>query len=344
MARYPYRRFSLQRWIYVIVVIIIIGIIVGIVISRDKQNPNPSPVTPLTDTTVQQVTPERVSTLPPETPSMLVPVEEPEIAHSQVDVSAEPNDRIAIAISAVEQMLNDNPSNVIEARDRLNELLPLTMSPQQRQAIKALMSQLSEQWLFGRTVYPEDKLCGVYKVQKGDLLQSIAKRNKVPYQILMEINSIYRPEALRAGERIKVIHGPFHARVYRSTFTLDLYLQNTYVRSFPVGLGKPGMETPTGMWVVEPEGKLISPTWTDPISGKTYKPADPDYPLGSRWIALEGISGNAKGREGFAIHGTKEPDEIGKASSQGCIRLHNGNAVLMYNMLVPSFSMVEVVE
>jgi len=116
------------------------------------------------------------------------------------------------------------------------------------------------------------------------------------------------------------------------------------VRSFPVGLGKPGMETPTGFWVVKQGGKLISPTWTDPVSGKTYEAEDPDYPLGSRWIGLEGLKGGAVGRTGFAIHGTKNPEEIGTAGSQGCVRLHNGDAILVYNLLVPGHSQVEIVE
>ena len=71
---------------------------------------------------------------------------------------------------------------------------------------------------------------------------------------------------------------------------------------------------------------------------------DPDYPLGSRWIALEGISGEAKGRSGFAIHGTKIPEEIGTAGSRGCIRLYNSDAILVYNLLTPGLSRVEVVD
>ncbi|GAF77178.1 unnamed protein product, partial [marine sediment metagenome] len=151
-------------------------------------------------------------------------------------------------------------------------------------------------------------------------------------------------EALQAGETIKLVNGPFHARVYRSTFTMDVYLQNTFIRSFPVGLGQPGMETPTGLWRLKPAGKLVSPTWTDPVTGKTYEAQDPDYPLGSRWIGLEGVAGDAKGRSGFAIHGMKDPNQIGTANSQGCIRLHNGDAILMYSLLMPGHSRVEVVE
>jgi lipoprotein-anchoring transpeptidase ErfK/SrfK len=160
----------------------------------------------------------------------------------------------------------------------------------------------------------------------------------------MQINNISNPKALRAGDTIKVINGPFHCRIYRSTFTMDLYLQDTFVRSFSVGLGKPGMETPTGRWIVKPGGKLLSPTWTDPDTGKTYEAQDSGYPLGVRWIGLEGLDGTAKGRTGFAIHGTKNPKQLGMAGSRGCIRLDNDDVKLVYDLLMPSVSQVVVVE
>lgn len=271
---------------------------------------------------------------------------EPEVVLPEFSAGpvGEPNEKVSGLIAEAMECINAKPSRIIDARDRLNEALPMTMSPQQRAVVKQMLSGLSEKWLFSRTIFPGDSLCSNYGVQQGDLLSNIGKRFKVPYEILLDINKVSDPKVLKAGETIKVIKGPFHARVYRSSFTMDLYLQNTYVRSFSVGVGKPGMETPRGLWIVKPDGKLISPTWTDPVSRKTYEPEDPDYPLGSRWIGLEGIKGEAVGRTGFAIHGTKDPQQLGTAGSQGCIRLHNGDAILVYNLLVPRYSQVEIVD
>lgn len=258
-------------------------------------------------------------------------------------VVTEPNQAVTDLIAQAMALLNQRPPRIIEARDRLNEILPMA-GGQERTFVKEQLAALADKWLFSRLVYPEDKLCAGYKVNPGDLLASIGKKYNVPYEILMQINDIARPELLQADATIKVINGPFNARVWRSTFTMDLYLQNTYVKSFPVGLGKPGMETPTGRWRVKEGGKLIQPIWTDPVSGRTYHPEDPDYPLGSRWIALEGLEGAAVDRTGFAIHGTKAPEQIGTADSQGCIRLHNGDAILVYNLMMPGASLVDVVE
>jgi lipoprotein-anchoring transpeptidase ErfK/SrfK len=252
------------------------------------------------------------------------------------------NPQAEAVINEALSQIRTQPAAVIEVRNKLNKTLQMPLSPEQRQAVKIEMTKLSERWLFGPASFPSDTLTDTYTVRSGDLLDVIGRRLKVPYEILMQLNNIPRPQALQAGKALKVVKGPFHAKVCRSTFTLDLYLQDTYVRSFKVGLGRPGYETPTGRWRVQDGGKLIKPTWTDPDSGRVYKADDPDYPLGTRWIALEGMEGAAVGRTGFAIHGTKEPEQIGTAGSRGCIRMYNGEVVLMYNMLVPVYSQVDV--
>ena len=248
------------------------------------------------------------------------------------------------AVAEAMKLVRSQPAEVIEARNRLNKLLQAQITPEQRQTIKDEMTKLSKDWLFGPAAFPGDLLCDTYTVKRGDLLDIIGRRLKVPHEVLMQINNIPRPQALQAGRALKVIHGPFHVKVSRSTFTLDLYLQDVYVRSFKVGLGKSGFETPLGHWRVQERGKLVKPTWTDPDTGRQYKSTDPDYPLGARWIGLEGVDGAAKGRTGFALHGTKDPDQIGTAGSRGCIRMYNDDVVLMYNLLVPLYSQADTIE
>ena len=249
------------------------------------------------------------------------------------------------AVALIEEAINDrNAGRIIAARDKLNDALTMQLAPKDRQALKTQVARLSKKWLFSRDPYPTDTLTAIHVVKSGEMISEIAKRYKVPYEILMKINNIRDPKLLQAGQKIKVINGPFHAIVYLSTFTMDLYLQSTYVKTYEVGLGTEKNSTPAGGWKVKPSGKLIKPTWTDPESGRTYIASDPDYPLGSRWIALQGIEGNAKGRTGFAIHGTKDPETIGTRSSRGCIRLFNGDAMEVYDLFVSGLSEVRTVE
>jgi hypothetical protein len=247
-------------------------------------------------------------------------------------------------IAEITSLVEARPARIITARDKLNEMLSTPLSRQQSAFVKKQFSSLAEKWLFNRTVLPGDTLCSNYKVAPGGRLANIGREFKVPYQILMRINNIERPENLRAEEIIKVINGPFHVKVYRSTFTMDLYLQDTFVRSFPVGLGAADRETPTGLWRVKPGGKLVKPLWTDPDSGVIYRGTDPDYPLGSRWIGLQGLKGAAEGRTGFAIHGTNSSGQTGQAISRGCIRMNDNDVKLVYDLLTPGLSQVVIVE
>jgi len=331
MAVYPggynEKAARLRRNLYTVAGVIIVGVVVAVVYiwlapDRGARQPQDLPIaSPQTDA------------------NAVAPAARMQVAPDANSGEPEASALIAEAMA----MLNQQPPKIIEARDRLNEVLPMTVG-QQRAFVKEQLAALADKWLFSKVVYPEDKLCAGYKVGPGDMLSTIGGQHNVPYEILMQINNVARPELLQADATIKVVNGPFNARVYRSTFTMDMYLQNTYVKSFPVGLGKPGMETPRGRWRVKEGGKLIQPIWTDPVSGRTYHPEDPDYPLGSRWIAIEGIEGEAVGRTGFAIHGTKDPEQIGTPGSQGCIRLHNGDAILVYNLMMPGVSLIDVVE
>ena len=369
MARHPFGpragRRTRNRTYTILVAVLVICVAIAFYYGPFGKNEADTIDTPPTgDTNTDTISPDESRT--PYEPEVTEATEEPEeneltASVPQVEVrtepelpviapepapgpTVEPNPEAASLIAEATALISEKPGKTIEARDRLNQALRMPMSPKQRSSVKDRLSELSNQWLLSRTILSDDPLCESYQVRSGDLLTTIGDKYKVPYEILMTINRINRPESLQAGLPIKVIKGPFHAKVYRSAFTMDVYLQNTFIRSFRVGLGKTGMETPTGLWRVKQDGKLEKPIWTNPIDGKTYHPEDPDYPLGSRWIGLEGLSGAAKNRTGFAIHGTKDPGQIGTADSQGCIRMHNGDAILVYNMLFPGLSQVEVTD
>jgi lipoprotein-anchoring transpeptidase ErfK/SrfK len=289
--------------------------------------------------------PEPVPTPQPveEAPATPAPKPAPQPVITEPLADAQNDQSSPQAKESVEEALKlRDAGKIIEARELLNDTLNEKLSPNLRSAIKFQLNKLAEKWLFSAEVFDGEKLTSRYQVQQGDHLERIAKKYKVPYEILMQINGIDRPELLRAGQHIKVIEGPFNVVVYKSNFTMDLYLQDKYIKTYRVGLGRDEHETPSGRWQVESGGKLIKPTWTDPDTGKTYVGNDPDYPLGSRWIAIEGIDDATRPRTGFAIHGTKDPDSIGTRSSRGCIRLFNGDAVEVYNLLSGGISEVQI--
>ena len=351
MARYPSsiysRRLWLRKWIYagssllVLVLIVVIVLVLrhssepeqeGLTTNSNVQAPHPVAPEPIVEAEpIADTQPQRPADPEPEVSEQPPP---PPVTESYA--------RAAELIDEAMKLLKANPARVIKARDTLNDVLKLPMSPQQSKLVKDQLSRLAERWLLSKRLFTLDPLCPSYQVQRGDRLLEIANRHKVPWEVLQQINQLSRPEALQAGQVIKIVNGPFHAKVNRSTFTMEIYLQQTFVTSFDVGLGREGKDTPAGLWLVKPGGKLKSPPWTDPDTGNVYRAGDMDYPLGSRWIALEGVGGNAVGRTGFGIHGTKDPETIGTATSRGCIRLHNGDAIKVYNLLTPGLSQVIV--
>jgi len=333
--------------------VVIVGIVILIQI-RKKQQQAPPPLTTIPSVTLTEILPpEKTAAAEPalQVPEQAAEPTPPEATEARPEISAAENKKPAEPeVSAEVKALIERAvearkaGKVIVSRDLLNEALKLPLSEAVREEIKSQLSRLSDRWLLSKDVLLDDTLTEYYLVQRGDLLTNIGNECKVPYQILQQINGIQRPEQLQAGQKIKIIRGPFHATVSRSQFLLDLYLQDTFVKSYKVGLGLPDRQTPTGLWRVKPADKLIKPTWTDPDTGRTYIADDPDYPLGSRWIGLEGLEGDAKGRTGFAIHGTKDPETIGTQSSKGCIRLYNGDVIELYNLLFAGYSQVRVAD
>jgi len=332
-----------SRWLYVALFSLVIVVVVAAVYKRFGKSKSEGSAT-LTSTGVEKETKAPPIAAPePEPKPEPAPQAEPNLSEAALASVAGPNSKAVELITEAMELLKKQPAEIIKARDILNDAL-LPADRQQQEFVKEQLSELADKWLFSRDILPQDRLCSRYEVKPGDRLSEIGKQYKVPYEILMEINGIKRAETLPAGGTIKVINGPFHARVSRSTFTMDLYLQKTFVRSFTVGLGMTGRQTPTGLWVVKPGGKSERPIWTDPDTGIVYHPEDPNYPLGSVWIELEGLEGEAVGQMSFGIHGTKDPKTIGAASSRGCIRLNNGDAILVYHLLEPGYSRVRVLE
>ncbi|MBM3970924.1 MAG: LysM peptidoglycan-binding domain-containing protein [Planctomycetes bacterium] len=175
--------------------------------------------------------------------------------------------------------------------------------------------------LTAKAIYfsPQPHIQEPYVVQAGDQLRKIATKHHVSWPYLVRLNRI-DPKRLREGQKLKVIDGPFGAVVTLTDFELTLHLGGQYVRSYSCCIGK-NNATPTGKFKVL--NKVTNPQYTDP-DGKVFSGSDPKNPLGTHWIDLG---------DSYGIHGTIEPDSIGKAESRGCIRLLNADVSEVYDLL-----------
>ena len=239
---------------------------------------------------------------------------------------------------------------VVEARRLLSGTLrSQELAESEAEELRAALASLSAGMVFGPEMTPGDPFARLYTIRPGDALSKIASREgvKTNWRFVQRINGISNPSKIRSGQRIKLIQGPFHAEVDKSSHRMDIWLgegdEAVFVRSFPVGLGE-FSSTPHGAFRVRRGGKMVNPSWTNPRTGERFAADDPLNPFGEFWIGLNGIDPHNLQERGFGIHGTIEPDSIGEDRSMGCIRLADGDVDLIYEMLTEGNSVVEVRE
>lgn len=102
--------------------------------------------------------------------------------------------------------------------------------------------------------------------------------------------------------------------VNKTTNKLAFVDKGKVQKVYPVATGKTEELTPEGLFTITVKA-------VDPYYRKLNIPGgDPRNPLGSRWIGFDAL--NTDGRT-YGVHGTNQPDSIGKYVSNGCIRMNN---------------------
>lgn len=131
------------------------------------------------------------------------------------------------------------------------------------------------------------------------------------------------------------INQPNAARIVvsKAAGTLKVFDQaDKLVAVFTVTTGSAKDPLPLGNWTIK--GKSYNPEfsydaslfWDVPDSkGEHLLPPGPNGPVGVVWIDLS--------KEHYGIHGTPEPQTIGRAQSHGCVRLTNWDAARLAQMV-----------
>jgi len=128
---------------------------------------------------------------------------------------------------------------------------------------------------------------------------------------------------LRKGQLLRIPTEAPHVVIDLSAKWLLYYHGEEVVAAWEVTIGTPDTPTTPGHYTVGE--KIPEPMWFPP--GRASVPfGDPRNPLGTRWITLAGS-------DGLGIHGTWEPENLGQAASDGCIRLRNDQVELLYEIL-----------
>jgi LysM repeat protein len=127
-----------------------------------------------------------------------------------------------------------------------------SLSAAEASEVQDLLSQLA-----GSVIYStEHRLEPPYMVQAGEKLEDIAQKHDIPWQLLAKINGIANPDQLQAGQQLKVLRGPFSARIDLSERQMVLMLGRRYAGQFTLEVD-PATSIEEGYWAVDQ--KLLTP-------------------------------------------------------------------------------------
>lgn len=169
------------------------------------------------------------------------------------------------------------------------------------------------------------------EVASGDTLIGVRKRFLATHpEARMCTGLIERANRLsghlQPGQKLRIPTDPARILVDLEARWALYFLGDEVAAAWPVGIGRPGEETPPGEYTAIE--KTERPSWMkvgqDPIPF-----GDPRNPLGTRWIGWS----RAGTKTTYGFHGTKDPESIGQAASDGCVRFLNGDVEELFQIL-----------
>jgi len=197
------------------------------------------------------------------------------------------------------------------------------------------------------TAVPDDMMAQSKQQALGfeDVVEALGERFHASPALLRRLNP---GSDFKAGTRIVVpnvaeaapLAEPARVVVSKSDSVVRLVDGGGKVYAqFPASTGTERDPLPIGEWKIE--GVASDPTFhynpdlfwdADPSHAKAALPAGPNNPVGVVWIDLS--------KPHYGIHGTPEPQNIGKTQSHGCIRMTNWSARRVADVVKPGMTAV----
>lgn len=135
------------------------------------------------------------------------------------------------------------------------------------------------------------------------------------------------PVAPKITEQDLAERYPAYIVVDRKAHVLRFYENLRPSRSWPIAVGREGLETPTGLYDIQwketnPKWRVPNSEWAGDLAGKTIPPG-PTNPIKARWMAFNGSAG---------IHGIDPSaySSIGTDASAGCVRMRIPDVISLY--------------
>ncbi|MDP2913213.1 MAG: L,D-transpeptidase family protein [Candidatus Omnitrophota bacterium] len=170
----------------------------------------------------------------------------------------------------------------------------------------------------------------VYEVRKGDTISALAKKFSTTADLITKMNGL-KDNIIRVGIKLKMPKAKFSIVIDKSQNILTLKSDGEIIKTYKVSTGKNSC-TPVGNFTIT--NKIVDPPWY-PSTGGVIKSGDPKNVLGSRWLGLS--------KPSYGIHGTIEPESIGRSVTEGCVRMKNSD-VEELSVIVPEGTEVVIMD
>jgi lipoprotein-anchoring transpeptidase ErfK/SrfK len=175
-------------------------------------------------------------------------------------------------------------------------------------------------------------------------LELAAERSRANPNLLRRLNPDVDWETVMPGVKIKVPAAE-RAVIARSAAQIIIRLEarelevvdadSRVIAHFPVSIARKVEKRPVGelhvtVAIAEPNYTFDPEVFPESEEGRTLGrklilPPGPNNPVGRAWIGLD--------RSGYGIHGTPDPEKIGRTESHGCFRLANWDALTLLTLV-----------
>ncbi|MFH1622607.1 MAG: L,D-transpeptidase family protein [Candidatus Omnitrophota bacterium] len=232
---------------------------------------------------------------------------------------------------AVESLLKEADSfiergSLLEAKEIYQRLMTLSIPSEKLSIVQNKLENLNIKILLSGINIEKSQ---IYEVKPGDALVKIAKQFNVTVDSIAKANNV-KNNIIYPGMKLRVLKGTFSIFVDKSQNILILKFDDEVIKTYSVSTGD-NNSTPIGTYKII--NKLVDPVWYK--DGQAIPASSPENILGTRWLGFD--------LPKYGIHGTTEPENIGKQITQGCVRMRNEEVEEIFS-LVPVGTVVTIVD
>lgn len=214
----------------------------------------------------------------------------------------------------------------LKAKELYKEALEAADDTKRLKEIQKMLEEINIKIIFSPVL---DKCSTKYTVKPSDTLAKIAKEFNTTIELLKAANGI-SSDIIRPGQQLKANTCKYSIVIDKSQNLLFLKSGDEVIKTYTVSTGK-NNSTPVGSFKIVL--RQPNPTWFK--TGAVIPPDSPENILGTRWLGLD--------IKGYGIHGTTEPQDLGKQVTLGCVRMKNEEVEELY-AIVPVGTEVTIID